>query len=114
MGDLSRVNERMIQDFDVVYINTSPASPAPNKCIQALLRRWKSVYKYLSGAGKVFLNTSQATPAPERYMYQISICIEILLRRRRSIYTYFFGVGEVLIYTYLAPERPEKYLYTPL
>jgi len=108
-----------------VNINASPASPAspdsptPNKCIKALLRRRKSVYKYFSGAGKVFSNTSQASPAPEGY--QISIYIEILLRRRRSlesIYTHFSGAGEVLIYTNLAPERPEKpekpekYLYT--
>jgi len=44
-----------------VYINASPASPAspaPNKCMYALLRRRKSVQRYFSGAGKLFLNTS--------------------------------------------------------
>ena len=48
---------------DGVYINTSPASSARDKCIYG---------KHFSGAEKVFLNTSQASPAPR---YQISIYI---------------------------------------
>jgi len=38
-------------------VYTSPASPAPDKCI----------LKYFSGAGKVYINTFQVSPAPERY-----------------------------------------------
>src|SRR6218665_1571599 len=66
-----------------VYINTSPASPAPDKCIYALLRHRKSVHKYFpgfSGAGEVYLNTS---PAPEKYLYIYTYLIP--LWRRRSL-----------------------------
>ena len=77
-----------------VYINTSPASPAspaPDMCIWALLRRRKSVYKYFSGAENAFLNTSQASPAPERYQISNTSSVpekylnNTLLRRRRSL-----------------------------
>jgi len=92
-----------------VYKNTSrasPASPAPDKCIKALLRRRKSVYKYLSGAEKVFSNTSKASPA------------------RRGVFKYFSGAGEILLIRNLSGAveacevfkntfpAPDKYLYT--
>src|SRR6218665_558493 len=83
-----------------VHINTYPASPAPDKYMQALFRRRKCVYKYFSFAGKVFLNTSQASPA------QVS--------DKLYIYKYFSGAGELFKYTSPAPEKPGKYLKTPL
>ena len=43
-----------------MYINTSPASTAPKKCINT-----GGVYKYLSGAGEVYV--LWPTSAPERY-----------------------------------------------
>ena len=98
-----------------VYLNTSPV---PERCFQILprlLRRRRSVFKYLSGAGEVFIYIylSDTSPAPEK----LGKYLKTPFQRRRSIYTQFSGAGEVLIYTYLAPERPEKpekYLYAPL
>ena len=95
-----------------VYINTSPASPASperDKCVQALLWRRRSVFKYFSGAGEVLLiwcfsGAEEAWelfkntfPAPEKYLYT-------LFRRWRSAYIglHLSGAreaGEVFIYT---------------
>src|SRR6218665_2933408 len=106
---------------DQVYTNSSPASsaspasPAPDKCKSALLRRRKIVYKYFSGAGKVFLDTSQASPVPEKYFYIQYIYLSDTFpapekylytnfRRRRSAYIHLSGAGkagEISIYTHL-------------
>jgi len=45
-----------------VYINTSPASPAPKKCINT------SPAVYINTSPPVYINTSPATP-PDKYLY---------------------------------------------
>jgi len=60
-----------------VFLNTSQASPAPERC---------------------HIHVSYTSPAPDKYLYA-------LFRRRRSAYIHLFGAGEageageVFIYT---------------
>src|SRR6218665_2303312 len=85
-----------------VHINTSPtyptspaspASPAPDKYIHALLRRRKSVFKYIPG----FFGGGEVS-----YKY-------IIIGK----YMYFSGTRQVFKYTSPEPEKPEQYLKTP-
>src|SRR6218665_3907221 len=83
--------ENSINTSPAVHINTSPVyintSPAPEKCINTSRH---GVYKYFSGAGEVYLNTTMAFFCPGK-----------VLDKCRPIYKYFSsfsGAGEVYKY----------------